>query len=287
MNRRSFLQRLWKSALSVIGLSGSTYYYAKYIEPNRLSIQQETISSIKIPQSFHNVTILQFSDIHIGFHYTMQQFAQLIKTIQLQQPDLLLFTGDLFDVPNTVSVVELQQASQLLATVQAPLGKYWIYGNHDHGGYGTDIIAHYMEIGGFQLLQNEHQYIEKNGQCICLAGIDDVILGQPDGKRALQHSDRNLFTIMMCHEPDYAEEMKELPIDIQLSGHSHGGQIQLPFIGHLITPPYAQQYVEGWYNVPNSSSYLYVSRGIGTTRLPYRLLCMPEFTIHTLQSKSK
>jgi len=283
MSRRSFIKRALGSLLSLFGISGGTYYYAKHIEPSMLTVNEETITSSKLPPSFSNVKVLQFSDTHLGFHYDIGQFQSLVDRIKQEQADLILFTGDLVDAPDTISNRVLEQAAKILDTIEAPLGKYWIYGNHDHGGYGTEKIANVMKRGGFTLLQNQHALIQKNSESILLAGLDDAMLGKPNIQKTLRNSSPNLFTLLMCHEPDYATKVSPHPVDVQLSGHSHGGQIQIPFFGYVVTPPMATHFVEGWHEIGPTPLSLYVSRGIGTTRLPYRFLCKPEFTIHTLQ----
>lgn len=286
MGRRSFLKRLFGSIVGVFGLSGGTYYYAKHIEPAMLSVNYETITSTKLAPAFSNVKILQFSDTHLGFHYTTQQFQALMDKITQEEPDLILFTGDLVDAPNQVSFKLLKETTEMLGSLHAPLGKYWIYGNHDHGGYGTEKIAKAMSDGGFTLLQNSHVSINKDKDSFTLAGLDDVLLGKPNLSEALKGSNPKLFTLLMCHEPDYATQVQQFPVDVQLSGHSHGGQIQVPFLGYLVTPPMAQYYVEGWHQLGTQPLSLYVSRGIGTTRMPYRFMCKPEITVHTLKSFS-
>ncbi|WP_036781003.1 metallophosphoesterase [Pontibacillus chungwhensis] len=283
ITRRTFMKRLFGSVLSLFGIGGGTYYYARHIEPSMLTVQEEVIESSRIPSSFHNKRILQFSDTHIGFHYDLAQFEKLVTSIQAQQPDLLLFTGDLIDAPDEVPTLTFEKVATILSRLDAPMGKFWIYGNHDHGGYGTEIIADTMKKAGFQLLQNSQTLIEEQGNQILLAGLDDVMLGRPNIANALQGRERDFFTLLLCHEPDYAESVKQYEVDVQLSGHSHGGQVQIPFIGHLITPPLAERYVEGWYKTGNYPLSIYVSRGIGTTREPYRFLCRPEYTIHTLK----
>ncbi|MDC3412754.1 metallophosphoesterase [Aquibacillus sp. 3ASR75-11] len=281
MKRRSFLKKSLTSTLSLFGLSGGTYYYAKEIEPSMLRIQKEQISSSKIPKTFHNYKIVQFSDTHIGFNYNLDQFSELIEEMNKQKADIVIFTGDLVDKPQEYDWN--QEIIDLLQRIDAPK-KYWIYGNHDHGGYGTEIVKETMDRGGFVLLQNSSVRIEKSSQYINLAGIDDIMLGKPDIKKTLNNVDPNYFTIFLVHEPDFADTTKSYDVDIQLSGHSHGGQIQIPFFGYVYTPALAEKYVEGRYNLPASSLTLYVSRGIGTTRLPYRFLCKPEFTVYQLKA---
>lgn len=267
--------------MALFGIGGGTYYYARDIEPRMLNINKETISSAKIPNAFDNFKIIQFSDTHVGFQYTLDQLQELVNKINRQRPDLIVFTGDLVDKPDTYNWN--QQLIDTLKTLTAPHGKYWIYGNHDHGGYGTDIVKDAMKQADFQLLKNQHALIQKGDGSIVLAGLDDVMLGKPDLNQTLHRANPDLFTILLAHEPDFADKTVHFPVDVQLSGHSHGGQVRLPFIGDLYTPAYAEKYVQGKIAFDNHDLTLYVSRGIGTTRLPYRFLCKPEFNIYTLR----
>lgn len=281
MNRRAFLKKSLGSLLAVVGLSGGTYYYAREMEPAMLSINEQEILSSRIPASFHNYRIVQFSDTHIGFHYTLEQFRGLIVKINELEPDLLVFTGDLVDEPHIYNWN--RDIVEQLSALKAKDGKYWIYGNHDHGGYGTDILLNVMEEGGFNLLRNSHTTIKKNRERMVLAGIDDLMLGRPDLRETLANANPDLFTILLAHEPDFADIAADYPVDVQLSGHSHGGQVRLPFIGHLYTPVYAEKYVQGKYVLNDGDFTVHVNSGIGTTRLPYRFLCRPEIHVYTLK----
>lgn len=279
MNRRSFLKKSIGSLLAFFGISGGTYYYAREIEPYLLDIHQEIITSDKITSPFNGFKIVQFSDTHIGFHYSLEQLEKLVQTINEQNPDIIVFTGDLVDAPNDYNWNK--KLIRILGSLKANYEKYWIYGNHDHGGYGTNIVKNVMDQSGFKLLQNQHVTIHKGQKSFVLAGIDDVMLGDPNLEKALEQADPSLFTLLLAHEPDFADRAVEYPVDVQLSGHSHGGQIRLPIIGHLYTPMYAEKYVQGKHQIGNLT--LYVTKGIGTTRLPYRFLCKPEIYVYTLK----
>lgn len=281
MNRRSFLKKAIGFFFTFVGISIGGFYYSKEIETSKLHIQKEIIRSPKITNAFHNKKIIHFSDTHIGFHYSVEDLSVLVNEINKLSPDIIVFTGDLIDNPE--HSYEDSEIGQTLKKLNAPDGKFWIYGNHDHGGYGTDKILHIMNEGGFKLLQNSNILLENNNEKLCLAGIDDVMLGKPDLGAALHNIDSDIFTILLAHEPDFADEAALFPVDIQLSGHSHGGQIRLPVIGHLYTPRLAEKYVLGKYLVKNRLK-LYVNGGIGTTRIPYRLFCEPEVHQYTLKS---
>jgi|SRR5699024_2893265 len=283
MKRRTFIKRALGGLFTAGIFSAGTYYYAREIEPNRITISNHDIRSDKIPRAFNHFKIVQFSDTHIGFHHSLDKVERLIKKINDQEPDLIVFTGDLIDQPD--SFEESEQLGRLLQDLHAPHGKFWVYGNHDHGGYGTDMIKDIMSKGDFSLLKNTHSFIEKDGQAILLLGVDDVILGSPNLSEAMPNEsfDESL-TILLAHEPDYADTTTKFPIDLQLSGHSHGGQIRFPFLGHFYTPIFAEKYTIGKYQLNQGNLSLFVNRGIGTTRLPFRLFCSPEISSYTLKS---
>ncbi|TYR79864.1 metallophosphoesterase [Priestia megaterium] len=283
--RRSFLKGLFSISLGTILTTSFGYTYAKYIEPRRLQVVRQTIQSASIPNSFHNIRILQFSDTHLGLSYDLLQLDHLIDRINKLEPDIVLFTGDLMDIPNEYP--NPNQIVPILKRIKAPIGKYAIYGNHDHGGYGTELYKEIIEKSGFHLLVNEVVKLElENAGYIHICGLDDVMLGDPQYEQTLGVLDENTFSIALIHEPDVAVKAATFPVDLQISGHSHGGQIQIPFFGPLITPPFGTVYPEGLYEVGESKMKLYVNRGIGTTRIPFRFLATPEITLFTLRSQS-
>lgn len=270
--------------LALFGIGSGGYLYSRYIEPHRLDMNYVSIQHEKIPKSFHGCKIVQFSDTHIGFQYDLEQLKKHIATINNENPDIIFFTGDLMDKPNQYPFKE--PLRNMLKQLHAPYGKYAIYGNHDHGGYGTDIYMQIMKDANFSVLRNETISLElMNGEKIYVAGIDDAMLGKPDIPGTLKGIPDNSFSILLSHAPDLADAASAIGADIQLSGHSHGGQVKIPLYGPLVTPPYGRKYIEGKYHVNRRQPlFLYVNRGLGTTRLPFRFLSVPEITIFILQS---
>lgn len=282
--RRTFIKRIAGSILTVLGLSSGGYFYANKIEPSLLEMKEIPIRHPLIPKGFEGIKIIQFSDTHLGFQYNLSHFNHLVKKINGLKPDIILFTGDLIDEPNKYS--QVHDLLPILGSLQAPKGKFCIFGNHDHGGYGSEIYRNIMESTNFKVLLNESTAITlKDGSSIYLIGIDDAMLGNPDLPLSLKNIPNNQFKLLLSHAPDLAESASEYPIQWQISGHSHGGQIKLPILGALIRPPFAQMYPEGLYAVKGKFPLtLYVNRGIGTTRLPLRFMSRPELTIYTLIS---
>lgn len=283
MNRRTFLKKLMITGIGGILATSFSYGYARFIEPAQLTVTHHIISHPLIPKEFTGTKLLQFSDVHLGHYYELSRFRHTIKKINELQPDIVLFTGDLLDEPNKYPHIDA--VANELSRIHAPLGKFSIYGNHDHGGYGTEIYRYIMEKSGFQMLVNEHVLIKRqNESFIAIAGVDDMMLGKPNFSDMIKSIPDSTYTIVLLHEPDGAIQMSRYPAHLQLSGHSHGGQVQLPFIGPLITPPLSETYYEGFYQIHHLT--LYVNRGLGTTRIPLRFLSPPELTVFTLQHQA-
>ncbi|WP_170006814.1 metallophosphoesterase [Bacillus fonticola] len=286
LSRRSFLKRtLWTlGTTAAIGSGG--YNYANKLEPKWVEVTNRTLSHPQIPPALYGMTIAQFSDTHIGFQYTLQELENIVERITDYQPDLIVFTGDLLDEPNKYDNPE--RVVPILKKLSAPLGTFAIYGNHDHGGYGTDLYAQLMQQSGFSLLQNESVRIDANSTSFWMGGLDDAMLGRPDIKAVADHMPSDGFRLLLSHAPDVAVAAKRFGFHIQLSGHSHGGQVKLPFVGALVKPPLAEEYYEGSYEVGEGEPlYLYVNRGLGTTRLPFRFLARPELTFFTLDKEKR
>lgn len=135
-----------------------------------------------------------------------------------------------------------------------------------------------MRESGFELLLNSEKRIRLlDNSEISIFGLDDILLGKPKIKETLQRARKNIYNIVLVHEPDIAPQIATYPVNLQLSGHSHGGQVQIPFLGAIITPALAKNYVEGFYRIQDLA--LYVNRGLGRTRVPFRFMAKPEITI--------
>ncbi|WP_077309889.1 metallophosphoesterase [Terribacillus halophilus] len=273
----------WLSAAAGTLLAGAGLglTYARYIEPAKLVTKSYTLTNERLPKEFSGLKIVQFSDLHLGYHYSIRKLRRLVRHIQEQQADLIVFTGDFADRP--IRLKWKQEIVDCLTDLHAPLGKYWIFGNHDYRDESEAIVAKYMKAGGFTALHNTATLLKREQKHIILAGIDDVIRSTPNLHAATQHSNDDLFTILLAHEPDLADNVKHLPVDVQLSGHSHGGQVRIPFYGEVIVPPYGRRYPNRYYEIGSRPLHVFVSRGVGTTRMPIRFACPPEISVLTLK----
>ncbi|MDD2218370.1 MAG: metallophosphoesterase, partial [Eubacteriales bacterium] len=213
-----------------------------------------------------------------GFSYNIEDFKRVVKICNEENPDIVIFSGDLIDDIKKYNE-DLDLISDEMSRIDAPLGKYAVLGNHDYGSNGSSTYIDIMSSGGFEVLVNEHIFIEEYN--IVIFGIDDYLIGygNPD---ILTAASPDTCNIVICHEPDIADELTDYNVSVMLSGHTHGGQVYLPFYTKDFLPTYGKKYVRGLYEVGENGFPLYVTKGIGTTNLPFRLFSKPEVTIMTL-----
>jgi uncharacterized protein len=277
ITRRTFLKRTGKFYLGLIaaGMISGTYSYK--IERFWYQIKEVQLKVRNLPSAFAGWKIVQFSDIHLGFHYGIEDFKRVVKMINSLNPDIIFFTGDLIQIGNTepeLSIPLLQELKGLRG------GKWAVIGNHDF--YTRDQIKQVLEKAQFKLLNNNHDFIESNQQRLYIAGIDDVMYGEPNIGKAVEGLREDDCILLLAHEPDIADESSKYPIRAQFSGHSHGGQVRFPLFGPIIRQDLAIKYVDGLYKVGEKKMPLYVNRGIGTTKFAVRLFCRPEITVFNL-----
>ena len=257
------------------------YTYARFIEPVLLTVQYENIYSDSLNDK--NIKIIQFSDTHISEFFDVDNLKKTVNKINNENPHIVIFTGDLIDQYNKYENKDnIHEIGEILSKINAPLGKYAIYGNHDYGGGAENVYRQIMADGGFELLVNEKANIEEYN--INIIGMDDSIFGTFDKEIIVSYLDEDCFNIILSHEPDVAEHFLEYNADLFVCGHSHGGQVNLPFINY--TPPLAQRYVRGMYAIDNyRQTKIYVNVGLGTSKIPMRFMAAPELTVFTLKNK--
>jgi uncharacterized protein len=277
ITRRTFLKHSSKilAGLITTSLAGGVYSY-KW-ERFRYEIKEIDLKVKYLPAAFEGWRIVQFSDIHMGFFYGEEDFKPVVKMINRLKPDIIFFTGDLIEAGNR----QPERYIPLLQELETPRGGKWaVIGNHDMSI--KDKVTWVLQNSGFTVLDNIHAKIETGQQHLYIAGIDDVMYGFPNIEQAVEGIPIDTCVLLLAHEPDIADECSRYPISAQFSGHSHGGQVRLPFFGSLIKQRLASTYDHGLYQVGESKMPLYVNRGIGTTNLPVRLFCRPEITVFRL-----
>jgi hypothetical protein len=278
LTRRQFLG---VSGLSVLGLG----LYATEIARHEIDIVRRTIVIDRLPEAFKGFRIVQISDIHFK-EFTEAFFLKLVlHEVNALKPDLVALTGDFISygpLDKSRSIPWAYECAQLLTRIECPQ-RYAVLGNHDcivHEGAVMDALTTH----GIAVLNNGNVPLERDGKRIWLAGLADALDGNPgpDFKKALPQSARadDEPVILLAHEPDIAPEVAKHNVDLMLSGHTHGGQVRIPFLSPMMLPPLGQKYVDGHFQV--GSLQLYVNRGIGAVGLPFRFNCPPEITVITL-----
>lgn len=277
MTRRDFL-RITRNAAVGSALVGSltTTGYATLFEPNRLKISRTSVPMRRLPRTLDGLRIVLLSDFHLFPFTSADLIQQAIRQAGMLQPDIVLFAGD-FVYSEAEAAYEL---SPILAQLNSKLGSFAVLGNHDHAK-GAAVVRHALVRSGIEILNNRGVTLSVGSSGFYLAGIDSMAGGAPNVRAAFAAHRGNVPTLVLAHEPDTIDYYSErAPIDLQLSGHSHGGQIRLPGLGPVILPLWGRRYPRGLYQVNNSQ--LFTSQGIGTVDLPVRINCPPEIAEITL-----
>jgi predicted MPP superfamily phosphohydrolase len=248
-------------------------FYAFFVEPHKVTTENVSISDTEIKK---DLTIAVFADTHFTFDtYTMEDFNKAVAAIKATDPDIIVFLGDLYDNYDKYHDNESQVISAL-SSLHASIGKYAVFGNHDYGGGAENHYASIMNRGGFRVLKNSS--VSLSSYNVNLVGIDDCLIGYGQPSVA-NNSPASAYNIVICHEPDVIDKLSSSPVDLMISGHTHGGQAELPFYENKFLPSLGKEYVSGKYSIDNSAqTTLYVNRGLGTTHMEVRFMSVPEVT---------
>jgi hypothetical protein len=261
------------AAWGTAGMVGLTY--ATLVEPRLPVLKRVTLHIANLPPELDGLRIGQLSDMHLGYIHCYENTQWAVQQVMNEQPELIVVTGDFVSFHSAIS-----QIPDLFRPLQAPLGVYAITGNHDHWE-GVDEVREQAESVGIEFLINANTRLQWRGGSLWLAGIDDLWYGIPDLHATLHGIPAGAFTILLAHEPDFADVAAQRQVHVQLSGHTHGGHIDLPWLGSPCLPHHGIHYVSGQYQV--GSMHLYVSRGLGG--FPLRFHCPPDATILTLKRR--
>lgn len=252
-------------------------FYAVKIEPYRLVVNEYQLN--KPASGKQRLKIVQFSDTHIKGNFTAKNLAKVVQKINAQAPDVVIFTGDLYD--NYAKYNDDAQVSATLNQIKARRAKLAIWGNHDYGGGASQAYQQVMEQAGFTVLRNESFTLQTaNEKTVQFVGADDSILSQADISGPTKTPAD--YKVLLSHEPDSVVDIGK-NYDLVLSGHSHGGQIKIPLVPQinqqiLASSRLVTRYSAGMYDLAPTTK-LYVNTGIGTTRISARFRVVPEITV--------
>lgn len=266
---------------------GLTIIWSRFISTGGLEVKEYKIINNKLPESYKGLKIVHLSDIHYGKTIDKRKLDKIVEKVNLINPDLVVFTGDLIDKDTEITDKIIKDLTVELKKIDAKYGKYTIKGNHD---YTSDSFIEIMENAEFNLLDNSNDLIYNNkNDSILILGLSSSIKTEIDYSSALSYflsegSNKDIFSIALMHEPDNIDDLlTNHSIDLAMAGHSHGGQIRLPFIGSATKTNGAIKYDNEYYKVNNTD--LYISYGIGTTTYPFRLFNRPSINFYRIYNK--
>jgi predicted MPP superfamily phosphohydrolase len=284
ITRRKFFSRAL-TGMGLVAAAGAADILL--FEPRAVAIEHVEVKLNRLPEAFHGFRIVQISDIHFGPYMGRDGVQRAVDIAKKFHPDLVVLTGDFVSHPfNRPDGPEGTRFAEPCADVLAGLKgipTMAVLGNHD---YWTDpnFIAGAFKDRGITVLRNSAVPVERGNGRLWISGVDDVFMGAADLTRALKAVPIKEATVLLAHEPDFADYAARFPVDLQLSGHSHGGQVRLPGIGALILPAMARKYPIGLNRVGNLQ--VYTNRGLGVITPPVRFHCPPEVTFVTLVQPS-
>lgn len=278
-----------KIIISIISIIILTLLYSRFIATKGLNVKEYKVINDKITYEYHGLKIVHITDLHYGTTVFEKELENLVNETNNLKPDIVVFTGDLFDSEETYDKDIL---ITYLSKIEPKIGKYAISGNHDK------LIEDFYEViekSGFVNLDNKYEIIYYNSnEPIIISGISsnyedssniaDKTKEFDEYINNLNENDiKPIYSILLIHEPDFVDNINIDNYDLILSGHSHLGQVRLPIIGKLYTPYGSLKYYDEYYKIKNSD--LYISGGIGTSWMKFRLFNKPSINLYRITNK--
>jgi uncharacterized protein len=250
------------------------------IEPSRLAVTRREIRCPRLPAALDGLRVGLLADIHFKPGQDAELLDAAVTALNAEKPDLIALPGDFVDNDQSV----LDPMLETLRRLHAPHGVFASMGNHDGWTMEAARMRSRFEKSGISFLVNHHTRIAVRNESLAIAATDYVWRGKPDPAKTLRGIPSQTPVIALVHEPDYFDDMlRHRSIDLQLSGHTHGGQCRVPFVGYAPAKvAYGEKYIYGEF--ARGDSRLFVTRGLGTSGLRVRFACLPEVAILTLRS---
>lgn len=260
--------------LLLIAVIGVTAYLSFYKTPYAISLSKHEVVHTDLPDAFQDFKIGYFSDLDLKDTEDITRLKKIVEKINSQNFDLILFGGDIYDN----QIISKDEVANLLNQITAKYGKFAVLGEKDYTSVNETKTL--LQLGGFEVLSNEARSIYYNNSSITLFGLESA----DNLNTLINPNNSGSYKLALVHQPDFFTNTVGKDIELQLSGHSHGGYIYLPFLGPLITVDGAKAYNHGRYDVGTST--LIVSNGLGMeTGQSARLFCTPDITQVILKNK--
>lgn len=254
--------------------------YMHFIGTKGLLVREYKVESSRLPESFHGFKVVHFSDLHYLTTIKEKEVKKLVDKINELRPDVIVFTGDLISQDKIVPKDKLNFLINELNRLEATTGKYTVKGNHD---YAHNYYEKVFNETDFKQLNNSYELIYYKGNVpILITGTNSCLQRDCDIGSSFNYNETdNIYTISLFHEPDIIDSMiNTYPIDLALAGHSHNGQIRIPFLGALVKANYGKKYPNESYQLNHTQ--LFVSGGLGTSKCELRWFNHPSINLYRL-----
>lgn len=272
------MKKILKIFITIIILIILLLLYSRFIGTIGLNTKEYTIEDNNISNDFDGIKIVHFSDIHYKRMITKDRIDKIINEINLINPDIVIFTGDLIDQDSEINEDDITYLKKVLSKINAKYGKYSVIGNHDYS-IDIEILRSIYKESNFNLLENSYDIIYgKDNNKLYIGGIStgafsDIVLNK-------MKYDEESYKIIILHEPDYTDEIISLNPNLILGGHSHNGQVNIPYLKKYFVPTGSKKYYDEHYLVNNTN--LYISSGIGVSKYNFRLFNHPSINFYRI-----
>jgi uncharacterized protein len=275
VSRRRFLQTA--SLFSLSSIPPHSYAYP-LVASEEIEISNHTIRIKNLPKAFDGLKLVHLTDIHHSKFVSFNDVFRMVELSNLQNPDVVLLTGDYI----TWSKKFIPPVAEALRGLKSRLGVYAVLGNHDVR-VDADQVTQALEKVQIKVLRNASARIDLKGDSLWIGGVDEYMYGQSDIRKAMTNVPRSQPRILLAHNPEIIDEAARHQVDFVLAGHTHGGQIKIPYMRSLniVTQP-GREILEGF--VRNGRTQMYISRGLGKVVVPVRILCPPEIPVFYLHA---
>ena len=278
-SRRAILKHAVQLAFGTVVLGVGGLVYARSVEPEWIEVTRLRLRLPRLAPAFRGYRLVQISDIHMDRWMTRDRLAGVVRLANEQEADLVALTGDYVTHGYRRRHADLVSG---LGALRGRDGVVGVLGNHDHWS-SADAARQALREAGVVELSNRAHRIRRADAILHVAGVDDYWTGHARLEDVLGQLPAEGAAILLAHEPDFADvSAPSARFDLQISGHSHGGQVRLPLLGAPVLPPYGQKYPMGLYRV--GSMLQYTNRGVGMLSPRVRLNCRPEITVYTLET---
>lgn len=260
--------------------------YMYFLEPHLLTVKEYAVNDSELPSSFNGFKIVQFSDIHFGTTINAPELEKVVDKINYLRPDVIVFTGDLFNSSLRLQENSYKEISDILQKLNCRLKKYAVLGDNDY--QNKDKFLEIMQNAGFIVLENQNDLLYYKGNLpIEFIGSSSSLDGHVDMEAAnkLENNDLEYYQIWLHHEPIIFDSLIESDYrpNLLLTGHTLGGLIKIPFYGNLLKQDGIANYTDNYYHKKKIS--MYISNGLGTYRYPVRFLNFPSVSLYRLYSE--